>query len=344
MDIDAFVATHSGSWDRLGELAGRASRSLGRLDAAELDELVRLYQRCSTHLSQARTTYRDPALVARLSGAVASAGTVVYGTRPRAPRRLGRFFATTFPAAVWASRRFVAVSALLLVVPATAAGVWLVTSDRAVEAAAPAAVREAYVEEDFEDYYSSDAAAVFAAEVFTNNVRVAIMAFAVGILLCVLTAAILAVNGASLGVAAGLFAAAGEPGRFWGLILPHGLLELTAVVIAGAAGLGLGWAVVVPGDRSRADALAEEGRRSVVVALGLVAAFAVAGVIEGFVTGRPWPTAVRVGIGVAAWAGFAAYLVARGRGAAARGLTGVLGEEEAGAGWTSRGMVGVGRG
>jgi uncharacterized membrane protein SpoIIM required for sporulation len=105
--------------------------------------------------------------------------------------------------------------------------------------------------------------------------------------------------------------------RFWGLVLPHGLLELTAVFIAGGAGLRLGWALVDPGDRPRTTALAAEGRRSVVIVIGLVAAFIVAGIIEGFVTGSPLPTWARVGIGVAVEAAFLGYLVLRGPVAAA---------------------------
>lgn len=329
MDLDRFLAANGPAWERLAQLTARANRGIRRLDAAELDELVALYQRTSTHLSLVRTYARDPGLVARLTGLVAAAAAVVYGTRPRTLRAFGRFFTATFPAAVWHLRRFVAVSALLLVVPALAMGMWLDLSPRAVDAAAPAAVRQAFLEEDFEAYYSSTPASEFAAQVFTNNVRVAVLAFATGILACLPTAFVLVLNGANVGVAGGLFAAAGESPRFFGLILPHGLLELTAVAIAGAAGLALGWAWLVPGDRPRRDALAEEGRRAVVVVLGLVAAFAAAGLIEGFVTGRPWPTALRVGIGVLAWTAFGLYLVAQGGRAAASGLTGLLDEERA---------------
>lgn len=328
MDIDRFIATNGPSWERLGALTGRARRGTRGLHPAELAELVRLYQRASTHLSYARTYFDDPTLTSRLTGVVAAAQSVVYGTRPRTARALGAFFSDTFPAAVWHVRRFVVVAALLLLVPFAAMAIWIATSDDALEASAPAAVRATYVERDFESYYSSEPAAAFATSVFTNNVRVAILAFAAGILLCVVTAGLLVYNGAAVGVAAGLFSAAGEPGRFWGLILPHGLLELSAVIVAGASGLALGWAIVAPGDRTRRDALAEQGRRSVTIVLGLVVAFFVAGLIEGFVTGQPWPTSLRVAIGALALLVFTLYVVVLGRAAAARGLTGLLGEDE----------------
>jgi uncharacterized membrane protein SpoIIM required for sporulation len=329
VDIDRYLARNQPAWSRLHDLTRRARRGVSRLSPDELDELVSLYQRTSTHLSYARTYYGDAALTARLTALVADSGSVVYGSRPRTWRALRQFFLSTFPVAVWRLRRFIAISALLTFGPSLAIGAWLANSDAALDASAPAAVREAYVEEDFENYYSSAPAGQFATEVFVNNVQVAVLAFAGGILLCVPTAILLAVNGANLGMAAGLFAAANASARFWGLILPHGLLELTAVVVAGAAGLRLGWAVIDPGDRPRGEALAEEGRRSVVVVLGLVAAFAVAGLIEGFVTGSALPTYVRVGIGVVVEAAFVLYVVVQGRAAAARGLTGLLGEEPA---------------
>ncbi|MBV8236024.1 MAG: stage II sporulation protein M [Acidimicrobiia bacterium] len=325
MDVDTFLATNQASWDRLSSLVRRGSRRVGRLSPDELEELVALYQRTATHLSYARTTYRDPALTASLSSLVARAGAVVYGSRPRTLRALGRFFSVTFPAAVWYSRRFVAVSAALFLVPAFAVGLWIANSPRAVEATGPKAVREAYVNQDFEQYYRSAPASQFASQVFTNNVQVSIYAFAAGIALLP-TAFILMLNGANVGVAGGLFASVGQQLKFWGLILPHGLLELTAVFIAGGAGLRLGWTLIDPGDRTRRAALAEEGRRALAIVAGLVVVFAAAGTIEGFVTGSSLPTWVRVGIGLLGEAALLSWLVVRGRAAEAQGLTGALGE------------------
>ncbi|HLY81691.1 MAG TPA: stage II sporulation protein M, partial [Acidimicrobiales bacterium] len=298
--------------------------------ATELDQFIRLYQRTSTHLSYAQTNFADPGLVAQLSRLVASAGAVIYGSRPWTLRSFGRFFTRTFPAALWRVRRFVIISAVLTFGPAIAVGTWLANSPKAVQATGPAAVREAYVNQDFESYYSSQPAAAFATEVYTNNVRVALLAFAGGILLCVPTAYLLVTNGVSLGGAAGLFAAAGQSSKFYGLILPHGLIELTSVVIAGAAGLRLGWTVIDPGDRTRAAALADEGRRAVVLVLGVVGTLLIAGIIEGFVTGSGLPTPVRVGIGATVEIAFLAYVVTIGRLTAAQGWTGALGEGERG--------------
>jgi uncharacterized membrane protein SpoIIM required for sporulation len=330
VDIDRFIARNAATWDRLDDLSKRAGRGVRRLQPAEVDELVDLYQRVSSHLSHARVAYDDRALTGRLTRLVSQANGVIYASRTRTRRAFADFFAWRFPAAVYQSGRFVAVAALLLLGPAVAFGAWLGSSEEALDATASEAVREAYLDEDFESYYSSDPAAEFASQVTVNNVQVAVTAFAFGVMLCVPTALLLAYNGANLGVAAGMFADAGELPKFFGLILPHGLLELSAVVVAGAAGLRLGWAVIAPGDRSRGQALGEEARRAGVIALGLVLAFVVAGLIEGFVTGRGLPTAVRLGIGVLAEAVFVGWIVIQGRAASLRGVTGAMGELDRG--------------
>ena len=315
MDLDRYISQHRPAWDRLGYLARRGRRGSQRLEPAELDELVQLYQRVSGHLSHARAAYADPALTALLTRLVADANAVIYGARSSARSAVRDFVLVTFPGAVWRIRHFVLVAALLTLLPAFAVGTWIANSDAALDASGPEAVRAAYVEEDFEAYYSSTPASQFAAEVTFNNIQVSITAFAVGILACIPTAGILAFNGANIGVAGGLFHAVGEWERFWGLILPHGLLEITAVIIAGGAGLRLGWTLIDPGDRPRMAALTEEGRRAVVVVLGLLGAFVVAGLIEGFVTGSPLPTVARVGIGVLVEVAFLTYVVRCGRAA-----------------------------
>jgi uncharacterized membrane protein SpoIIM required for sporulation len=323
VDIDAFVAAHAPVWHRLDHLLTRAGRPR-RCSGAELDELVDLYQRTATHLSVIRTSSPDPQLVDRLSSLVIRARSVIAGGRVTGWREVARFFTTTFPAAVYRSRRWALGAALFTVVVATGLGVWVATHPAVQRSiASPEEVRQ-LVEHDFQDYYSSAPAASFGANVFFNNAWVALFAFAVGILLAVPTVYVLFQNAANVGVAGGLMAAHHRLGLFFGLILPHGLLELTAIFVAAGVGMRIGWTVIDPGQRRRADALAEEGRACVAVILGLVLVFAVAGFTEAFVTPSGLPTWARIAWGVAIETAFLAYVFLLGRRAARQGETGDL--------------------
>ena len=299
MDIDAFVAAHQGAWWRLQQLTERA-RKLTQVSPDELDEMVHLYQRAGANLANARVEYAsDSALVNRLTLLVSDAHGVLYGQRDTEVRRgIVQFATVTFPAAIYSLRRYILVAALLTFVPWAVFQIWLSISPAAFDVAAPDGAAEQYINQDFEDYYSNQPSQNFASQVFFNNIRVGFLAFAAGALLCVVTAALLAYNGAQGGMAGGLFTHVGQADKFWGLILPHGMLELSAVVVAGAAGLRIGWAIIDPGDRPRFNALTDEARRSGSVLVGLVVAFLLAATVEGFVTGKPWSTAVRIGIGV----------------------------------------------
>lgn len=324
MDVDAFTAAHRGQWQRLEELL-RRSRPTG----AEADELVVLYQRTATHLSVVRSASPDPALVARLSTLVARARAAVTGSHRPAWRDAARFLTAVFPAAVHrAAPWWTSVAAVSLALAAVIAA-W-VAGDPAVQGAvaAPDEVRS-LVERDFEAYYSSAPAGSFAAQVWTNNAWVAALCLVSGILLLPVVL-ILLTNVANLGVVAGLMASADRLGLFFGLITPHGLLELTAVFVAAGAGLQLGWTVVDPGPRRRGEAVAAQGRATVGVAVGLALVLLVSGVIEAFVTPSGLPTWARVGIGVLALLAFLAWVVVLGGRAVRAGETGDVDTREAG--------------
>ncbi len=178
------------------------------------------------------------------------------------------------------------------------------------------------VNHDFASYYSDHPAAAFALHVWVNNSWVAAKCIGFAILLGVPIPVVLFQNAANVGLSAGLMFQAGKTTVLLGLLIPHGLLELTAVFLAGAVGMRLGWSVIAPGDRPRSQVLAEQGRAVVAVAVGLVAVLLVSGLIEGLVTPSPLPTFVRIGIGVAAEAAFLSYIVYFGRRAVRAGETG----------------------
>ncbi|MGH8970013.1 MAG: stage II sporulation protein M [Actinomycetes bacterium] len=320
MDVDAYVAAHGGEWQRLEALVGRR----GRLTGEEVDELVGLYQRVATHLSVVRSASPDPPLVGRLSTLVARARAAVTGSHTPAWSDVARFFTVVFPAALYRSARWWASVGVVFTVVAFVVGAWVAANpDVQATIASPEQIRQ-LVEEDFEDYYSSAPAGSFATAVAVNNAWVSALALALGVLI-VPVVFILWQNAFNVGIAGGLMAANGRLDLFFGLILPHGLLELTCVFVAAGAGLRLGWAWIDPGPRTRSEALAQEGLAAGALAIGLAATLAVSGVVEAFVTPSGLPTWARIGIGASLWLGFLAYVFVLGRRSALAGEVGDVG-------------------
>ncbi|GGO75744.1 stage II sporulation protein M [Nonomuraea cavernae] len=320
MDIDAFVAAHRPEWDRLDHLVKRRSSLTG----AEVDELVDLYQRVSTHLSIVRSGSTDAMLVGRLSALVAQARSAVTGARTPAWRELVRFFTVSFPVVAYRARWWWLATGVACVAVGWVVGAW-VAGDPAVQAAvaSPEEITQ-LVEHDFADYYSEHPAASFASQVWVNNALVSAQVILYAIFMGLPIPYVLWANTWSVGVSGGLMASRDKLDIFFGLIMPHGLLELTAVFLAAAVGMRLGWTVIDPGPRRRVDALAEQGRAVISVALGLVVVLFVSGLIEAFVTPSGLPTWARIGIGVLAEVAFLAYVVVFGRRALRQNETGDL--------------------
>ncbi|MFF2406393.1 stage II sporulation protein M [Streptomyces sp. NPDC058092] len=317
MDLDVFVITHRTEWDRLDQLLHRGRRLTGE----EADELVELYQRTATHLSLLQSSTPDPILTARLTQLVARARSTVTGTRRASWRDATRFLTTGFPAAVYRSRHWWIPTAVLSTLLAAVIGWWIGTHPEVQSAiAAPDDLRRLTSPGgEYETYYSSHPAASFAAQVWTNNAQAAAMCLVLGAFLGIPVIWILFVNVLNLGVGIGLMSSAGRLDTFLGLVLPHGLLELTAVFVAAGTGLRLGWTVIDPGPQTRRSALAQQGRAAMGMAIGLALVLFVSGVIEGFVTPSGLPTWGRITIGITAELAFLAYVYVLGGRAARAG-------------------------
>jgi uncharacterized membrane protein SpoIIM required for sporulation len=318
VDVDAYMRAHAAEWRRLEHLVSRRRR----LSGPEVDELVSLYQRVATHLSAVRADSHDPALVARLSTLVARARAAVTGAHTPAWRDISRFVLVSFPVTAYRARWWWLGSAAGSLGVALLVGWWVARSPRVQAGIAPPAQIRQLVGQEFRGYYSQYAATSFAAKVWTNNVWVAAQSLMFGILLGIPTLIVLIGNAFNVGVDGGLMFAYGKGPEFFGLILPHGLLELTAVFLAAGAGLRLGWYVIDPGPRPRGRALAEEGRATIGLALGLIVVLLVSGVIEAFVTPSPLPTWARILIGLGADAAFLSYVIGLGRRAVRAGQSG----------------------
>ncbi|MER7995440.1 stage II sporulation protein M [Micromonospora chalcea] len=308
MDLDAYVAEHNAEWRRLEYLTGRR-----RLDAAEVDELVALYQRSATHLSALRARAPEPALVNRLSHLVLAARARITGRQRFSWAAVGRFLVADLPAALYRAWPWwcgVATGFSLL----TAFLIWFVAGnpDTAAAFVGDEAARE-LVDSGFAGYYTEFAAPTFAFHLWTHNAWLAAQCLAAGVLV-VPVLWLLWQNALNIGVVGGVMVAYGRGDVFFGLITPHGLLELTGIYVAAGVGLRTAWAwIAPPADLGRGRAVAEAGRLAVVVAAGLVGLFAVSALVEAFVTPAPLPVALRVAAGAAVWLAFLAYALVLGR-------------------------------
>ncbi|WP_089156721.1 stage II sporulation protein M [Micromonospora sp. NBS 11-29] len=308
MDLDAYAAEHGADWRRLAELTGRR-----RLDPAEIDELVTLYQRTATHLSVLRSRAPEPALLVRLSHLVLVARARITG-RPRPSwAAVRRFLLADLPAALYRAWPWwfgVATGFSLL----TGFLIWFVAGhpDTAAAFIGAESARQ-LVDSGFAGYYTEYAAPTFAFHLWTHNAWLAAQCLAAGVLV-VPVFWLLWQNALNIGVVGGVMVAYGRADVFFGLITPHGLLELTGIHIAAGVGLRTAWAwIAPPAHLGRGQAVAEAGRAAIVVAAGLVGLFAVAALVEAFVTPAPLPAAARVAAGAAVWLAFGGYALVLGR-------------------------------
>ena len=322
--MDAFSAANADKWARLHELAAKA-----RLSGREADELLALYQSTSAHLSLIRSVAPESGLSASLSATLAQARTRFTGARSNVPADLARFFVVALPAAFYRLTWLTLACGAAFILIGAAYALWIGTSPEALRAVATEAAARQYVEEDFIDYYSENPAASFAGAVWTNNAWISAQAVALGIT-GFWVPMILFSNAQGVGIAAGIFAAAGKSDVFFSYILPHGLMELTAVFIACAAGLRIFWAMVSPGRMTRGRAVAEEGRSLITFALRHVLVLIDSGMVEGFVTPTALNLRANIGIGAAVLAAYWFYVLRWGRPAYLAGERGDLRREDAG--------------
>lgn len=285
-----FRAEREADWAALETLLDRAERkSLRGLSDDDLIALPQLYRATLSALSVARATSLDADLIAYLESLSARAYFFVYGVRESAFTRFRRFLARDWPVAVRGLLPETLLSLLLLVI-GTVIGVILVARDPSWYAAfvpaelaggrdpqaTTAALRATL-------YGGGDGAlAVLASFLFTNNARVAIVAFALGFAAGLPTALLMLSTGCMLGAFLALFASHGLLLPLLGWLMIHGTTELFAVVLAGAAGFHIGRAIVFPGGLSRGAAVQAAGRRAAAAMIGVAVMLFAAALLEGF--------------------------------------------------------------
>lgn len=318
VDVDAFVAVRSQRWRELEELTRARS-----LDGGGVDDLVSLYQATTTDYSRLRTRAPDPSVTSRVARLLARGRGLLSGAHEPSLSDVTRFVAIAVPAAFYRVRWWTLAVMMVFIVIAVASGWWALTHPEVMATLGTPEFRRRYAEQLFASYYSAQPPADFAAMVWTNNAWISAQAIAYGVT-GIGPIYVLVSNALALGQAGAVLAEFGMLDVFFGLILPHGLLELTAVFVAVGTGLKLFWTWVRPGPRTRASALAQEGRALITLVIGLAVVLAVCGLIEAFVTPSGLPGAVKITIGAIALALYWVYVLVLGRMAVADGETGDL--------------------
>ena len=313
--IEEFITSRRPHWERLEALLARAHGGRGsRLTAAELEELGRLYRHATSDLAIARRDYPHDRVTRYLEQLVGRAHPVVYRRQAGEWTALLEFFARGFPQAFREAGWYTLVAFTLFAVPFVAAfaaaridplvGRMFLPASELVEGIERG---QSWLEIDPENR------SLVASFIMTNNIQVAFLAFAGGVLLGLGTVYVMIYNGLHIGAVAGLASAYGLGDELTSFVLAHGGIELTVIFIAGGAGLRMGHALLAPGLHSRRVALTLAAQRAIRILFGCVPLLVVAGLFEGFISPSALPPFVKLAVGASATLLLYAYFLTVGR-------------------------------
>lgn len=320
MTEQEFVQSGAAAWSRLSGLVGKArAEGMARLDADELIALHEGYRRAAADLAYAQTHFPGTSTVDGLNTLVGAAHGFLYASPPRRLARIVAFFAREFPALVRRHAAPIALSSALLGGATAAAYAGAIADAGLGRAFLPAQMRDA-VAERLESEVEGSAlpgglGPLISTQIMLNNIQVGFTSFAGGALAGTLTVFVLVRNGLLLGALAGLFTRAGLTLPFLSLVVPHGVLEIPAIAITAGAGLVIADAILRPGEQLRRHAIKHAAGIAVRLVLGTLPVFAVAALIEGFVTPAPMGEVAKLLFGAAMLAALTAWLMLGGRAA-----------------------------
>ncbi len=324
MDPALVAERHAGDWERLSRLAKKNT-----LNPHEAEEFLRLYRAASKDLSRIQTVAPDSEISVRLSNIVHRSRTQLTSVPTGAGGALGRFFTISLPAALYRLRWFFVFTFVFFVGISVLTTLWAYHTPGVLPALGSDEMRRQLAERDFKEYYFEHRNEVFAVGVWTNNAWIALQWVALGITGIYVIYGLI-VNAVNVGISGAIMFEFDKGGDFFYYILPHGIPEITGILIAAAAGLRICVAWVVPGPELRRTRLAREARTTITVGLGLIIYLFLSGLIEGFITPSELPNVIRMGSGILLTAAIFAYAIYFGRPALKAGLSGDVSSDKAG--------------
>ncbi len=313
---ERLVARKAARWDEFDQMARRATaRGLDSFGAEELPDFAARYREIAADLARARTYHAQPPVLQRLGRLVAAGHNALYRDERNSGRRIWTFLLREAPAGIVEAWKPVLLAFLVFITPGIGGYALLREQPALAQDVIPQSMLERAEagrqrQEGGQGYVEleSERRPMMASRIMTNNIQVAFFCFAGGVFAGVGALALLAYNGLSFGAISGHFANAGLLGYLYTFVIGHGVVELFAIWVAGAAGFLLGKAMIAPGDLSRGEALALAGRLAVRMVTAVILLLIVAGLIEGFVSAGSGPLEYRLAISGASVLLLVAYL------------------------------------
>ncbi|MEO2032372.1 MAG: stage II sporulation protein M [Planctomycetaceae bacterium] len=320
MNRDRFIRQRRDDWQQLESVLARL-RDLraGRWLGTDIEMLARLYRSVCCDLSLVQSREWGRRLEVYLNDLVAQGHGCLYRSPPGSLRTLLEFVAYDFPRLLRGHWKCLVAALMLFAIPLITAGVIAaidpVFAERLVDQQQLEHARLMYSNQHyrhFDETYADDRSRMTGYYI-QNNVGIAFRTFALGILAGVGTVCSLLFNGLTLGAVMGYLVHAGLADNFFSFAISHGSFELTAIVVAGAAGLLLGWGMIHPGQRSRLDSLRHHGSEAVRLAFGAGVMLLIAAGIEAWFSPLPTPHIVKYVVGLLLWVLVAVWLGFGGR-------------------------------
>ncbi|WP_413299278.1 stage II sporulation protein M [Bacillus sp. 1P10SD] len=284
MNVKQFVKKHRDEWNQLELLVTSLNKSRKRITGETIIQFHRLYQKAAQNLSYSQTYFPNDDVTFYLNGLVAKSHNLMYKDQVSSMKQIRYFFSTKFIGLLIEQWRFVVAAMILFTIGAIGSFLSVLNDPLHIYSILPAEIAQGVDPEQLGNGHGAVDSSLMSATIMTNNIKVAILAFAGGITFGLLTVYLLVYNGIIIGSLAGLFWHHNKSYDFWAYIVPHGMIELTAIFIAGGAGLLMGYKLFVPGQFSRGFQLKQQAIRSVQLLLGTIPLFVIAGIIEGFIT------------------------------------------------------------